>query len=219
MQPEFWHERWSSHRIGFHRDASLPLLVKHWPALDLAPATRVFVPLSGKSLDMVWLAERGHRVLGVELSELAVRQFFDERGLVPDVHTTAAGTHHAAGPYELIVGDAFALHASVLADCAAVYDRAALIALPPDLRRTYAATAWRRLPAACRGLLVTLEYPQPQKNGPPFSVDADEVHARLDTDWRIDEIERRDILADEPGFVAEGVTALSTVVYRVERRS
>ena len=143
---------------------------------------------------------------------------WDERGLVPAVHTTTAGTHHAAGPYTLIVGDAFALDASVLADCAAVYDRAALIALPPDLRRVYAATAWHRLPAACRGLLVTLEYPQAQKDGPPFSVDADEVHARLDTDWRLDEIARRDILANEPGFVAEGVTALSTVVYRVERR-
>ncbi|TDK32752.1 thiopurine S-methyltransferase [Luteimonas terrae] len=218
MQPEFWHERWSSNRIGFHRDAPLPLLVTHWPTLDLPADARVFVPLCGKSLDMVWLAGRGHRVLGVELSEMAVRQFFEERGLVPQVHATAAGAHHVAGPYELIVGDAFGLDAAVLADCAAVYDRAALIALPPALRRTYAATAWRRLPTACRGLLVTLEYPQAEKAGPPFSVEADEVHALLDADWRVDAIERRDILANEPGFVAEGVTALSTVVYRVERR-
>ncbi|MET0328997.1 MAG: thiopurine S-methyltransferase [Luteimonas sp.] len=218
MQPGFWHDRWSSNRIGFHRDAPLPLLVKHWPTLDLPAGSTVFVPLSGKSLDMVWLAEQGHRVLGVELSELAVRQFFEERGLVPHVHATAAGTHHVAGPYELIVGDAFALDAAVLAECAAVYDRAALIALPPELRRTYAATAWHRLPAACRGLLVTLEYPQTEKHGPPFSVEASEVHALLDADWQVDAIERRDILANEPGFVAEGVTALSTAVYRVERR-
>ncbi|MGO3128536.1 MAG: thiopurine S-methyltransferase [Luteimonas sp.] len=218
MQPEFWHERWSSNRIGFHRDAPLPLLVAHWTALGLAPDARVFVPLCGKSLDMVWLAERGHRVLGVELSELAVRQFFDERGLVPAIHETAAGAHFVAGAYELIVGDAFALEADVLADCAAVYDRAALIALPPDLRRTYAATAWRRLPAECRGLLVTLEYPQAEKAGPPFSVEADEVHALLDGAWKIEVAERRDILANEPGFVADGVTALSTAVYRVVRR-
>ena len=218
MEPDFWLQRWQQGQIGFHRGEVMPLLQKHWPTLQLPAGSKVLVPLCGKTLDMHWLAARGHRVLGVELSELAVRQFFDERGLVPAVHTTTAGTHHAAGPYTLIVGDAFALDASVLADCAAVYDRAALIALPPDLRRVYAATAWHRLPAACRGLLVTLEYPQAQKDGPPFSVDADEVHARLDTDWRIDEIARRDILANEPGFVAEGVTALSTVVYRVERR-
>lgn len=218
MQPDFWLDRWSSNRIGFHRDAPLPLLLAHWPALELPADSRVFVPLCGKSLDMVWLAERGHRVLGVELSALAVRQFFDERDLVPEVRITDAGTHHMAGPYELIVGDAFALDASVLADCAAVYDRAALIALPPELRRTYATTAWHRLPSACQGLLVTLEYPQPEKHGPPFSVETGEVHVLLDADWHIDELERRDILANEPGFVAEGVTALSTVVYRVERR-
>lgn len=218
MHPDFWHERWSRNRIGFHLDAPLPLLLKHWPTLDLDTGARVFVPLCGKSLDMVWLAERGHRVLGVELSELAVRRFFEERGLVPAIHETAAGRHFGAGPYELIVGDAFALAADVLADCAAVYDRAALIALPTDLRRTYAATAWRHLPVGCRGLLVTLEYPQEQKSGPPFSVEADEVHALLAADWRVDAVERRDILASEPGFKAEGVTALSTVVYRVERR-
>ncbi|MCD9126547.1 thiopurine S-methyltransferase [Luteimonas fraxinea] len=218
MHPEFWHERWSHDLIGFHRDAPLPLLLKHWPALDLAPDTRVFVPLCGKSLDMVWLAEHGHRVLGVELSEMAVRQFFEERDLLPAIRETAAGRHFVAGAYELIVGDAFALDADVLADCAAVYDRAALIALPPELRRTYAATAWHRLPAASRGLLVTLEYPQAEKAGPPFSVAAAEVHALLDRDWRVDAVERRDILADEPGFVADGVNALSTAVYRVVRR-
>jgi len=215
MQPGFWHERWSSNRIGFHLDAPLPLLLTHWPALELAPDARVFVPLCGKSLDMVWLAERGHRVLGVELSELAVRQFFDERGLVPAIHASAAGRHFIAGAYELIVGDAFALDADVLAGCAGMYDRAALIALPPPLRATYAATAWRRMPPGCRGLLVTLEYPQPEKAGPPFSVSADEVHALLAADWTVALAERRDILAKEPGF---GVSALSTAVYRLDRR-
>lgn len=218
MQPEFWHERWSSNRIGFHREAPLPLLVTHWPALELPADARVFVPLCGKSLDMLWLAERGHHVLGVELSELAVRQFFEARGLAPAIHDTAAGRHFTSGPFELIVGDAFALDAETLADCAAVYDRAALIALPADLRRTYAATAWRRLPPGCQGLLVTLEYPQAEKAGPPFSVAADEVAALLDHDWEVDIVERRDILENEPGFVADGVTALSTAVYRVLRR-
>lgn len=218
MQAEFWNERWSSNRTGFHRDTPLPLLLTHWPALYLAADARVFVPLCGKSLDMVWLAERGHRVLGVELSELAVRQFFDERCLVPAIHETEAGRHFMAGPYELIVGDAFALDANVLANCAAVYDRAALIALPQELRDTYVRTTWHRLPPGCHGLLVTLEYPQAQKAGPPFSVTEDDVHASLDHDWHIGCVERRNILADEPGFIADGVTALSTAVYRLVRR-
>ena len=217
MDPDFWHERWRTRRIGFHRDAPLPLLTRHWPGLGLDHGSRVFVPLCGKSLDMVWLAEQGHRVLGIELSELAIAEFFDERGLAPTTRTSPAGVHHAAGPWELIAGDAFAIPEALLADCAAVYDRAAMIALPPDLRTRYAHTTWRRLPAGCRGLLVTLEYPQTEKAGPPFAVEEAEVHALLDADWTVSLLERRDILEGEPSFQAEGVTALSTSVYRLER--
>ncbi|WP_101927128.1 MULTISPECIES: thiopurine S-methyltransferase [Luteimonas] len=218
MQPDFWHQRWSSDRIGFHQDRPSPLLVEHWAALALAADARVFVPLCGKSLDMVWLAERGHRILGVELAEIAIRQFFDELGLTPSRRTTAAGVHFSAGPYELICGDAFALEADVLADCAGLFDRAALIALPPALRRVYADTSWRRMPAEARGLLITLDYPQREKQGPPFAVGPDEVHALFDADWQLALLETRDILDREPGFVADGVTALSTRAWRVARR-
>jgi len=218
VQPEFWHDRWESGRIGFHRDTPLPLLVRHWPSLQVPAGSRVFVPLCGKSLDMVWLADAGHRVLGIELSERAIAQFFDERGLAPQVRDSEAGRHYAAGPWELVAGDAFAIPATLLADCGAVYDRAAMIALPPPLRARYADTAWRRLPAGCRGLLVTLEYPQAEKAGPPFCVEEAEVHARLDRNWEVALLERRDILANEASFRAEGVSALSTAVYRVQRR-
>ncbi|MEN1944914.1 thiopurine S-methyltransferase [Luteimonas sp. MJ293] len=218
MEPDFWHERWQAGRIGFHQDRPLPLLCKHWPALELAPDSRVFVPLCGKSVDMAWLAERGHRVLGVELSEVAVRQFFDDCGLAPATHDSRFGIHYSAGPFELICGDAFALDEAALADCAAVYDRAALIALPPEMRARYADTLWRRLPAGCDGLLITLEYPQEQKNGPPFSVIEAEVRQLLEPEWDVSVLERRDILANEDRFREAGVTALNTTVYRTRRR-
>ena len=217
MDAGFWHERWQSNRIGFHRDAPLPLLTKHWHSFGLAKGSRVLVPLCGKSLDMAWLVAQGHRVLGIELSAMAVEQFFEEHRLRPRTTVTAAGTHYSADGYELIVGDAFAIPRALLADCAAVYDRAALIALPPDMRATYASTTWRRLPAGCRGLLVTLEYPQDEKAGPPFSVDAAEVRDRFEADWSLEQLERRDILDQEPSFQAEGVTALHTTVYRLQR--
>lgn len=218
MQPEFWHQRWREGRTGFHQDRPTPLLVEHWPALGVAAGATVFVPLAGKSLDLAWLAAQGHRVLGVELSQLAVDQFFAALGEVPSRRTTPYGIHHQAGGIELIVGDAFGLDAAVLADCAAVYDRAALIALPPELRLRYAHELYASLPRACRGLLVTLEYPQHEKQGPPFSVEEAEVHALYGRDWEIATLERRDILAREPGFVAEGVTALATAAYRLRRR-
>jgi thiopurine S-methyltransferase len=217
MDAEFWKQRWRDGQIGFHQDRVTPLLEKHWDALDLPARSRVFVPLAGKSLDMDWLAARGLHVIGIELSELAVRQFFAERDLQPVVSESRMGQHYASGAIELICGDAFMLDAATLADCAAVYDRAALIALPPAMRKRYADELYARLPTSCLGLLVTLEYPQHQKNGPPFSVDEAEVHALFDRDWDVDLLERRDILAEQPGFIAEGVNVLHTAVYRLCR--
>jgi len=217
MQPDFWHQRWQSNQIGFHRAAPLPLLVKHWPALCLREGSQVLVPLCGKSLDMVWLAEQGHRVLGLELSQLAIAQFFSERGLSPNITQSPLGIHYHAGAWEIICGDAFAIPQEALQDCAGVYDRGAMIALPPEMREIYATTTWKHLPAGCQGLLVTLEYPQVEKNGPPFSVEETEVRQRFAGEYETRLIERRNILCNEPSFQAEGVTALHTSVYRMLR--
>jgi thiopurine S-methyltransferase len=218
VDPEFWQQRWLEGRIGFHQDRPTPLLEQHWAAIDVAAGSRVLVPLAGKSLDLPWLAARGHRVLGVELSPIAVEQFFAENALTPTVRETRDGTRYVAGAIELIRGDVFALDAGTLAGCDAVYDRAALIALPPDLRRRYADEVYGRLPAGCRGLLVTLEYPEQEKSGPPFPVDAREMQALFGRDWSLELLERRDILAEQPGFVAEGVSALHTSAWRMQRR-
>ncbi|HSD16419.1 MAG TPA: thiopurine S-methyltransferase [Thermomonas sp.] len=217
MHPDFWHQRWADNQIGFHQDTPSPLLLKHWASLRLAPGAQVFVPLAGKSLDMAWLASQGHRVLGVELSQLAVEQFFAEHGLSPELEQTRHGTHYRAGGIELIVGDAFGLDADLLCDCTAVFDRAALIALPAELRVRYASQLYSRLPAHCRGLLVTLEYPQHERPGPPFSVPTDEVHALYDRDWEVELLEHLPITPEHPGFVA-GVSRLDTAVYSMRRR-
>ena len=218
MEAKFWHERWHEGRIGFHQENATPLLEQYWDKIGVAAGEQVFVPLAGKSLDLLWLAARGHRVLGVELTQLAVEQFFAEHELTPTLRESEYGIHYVTGEIELICGDAFALDIDALADCAGVYDRAALIALPPRMRQRYTAELYSRLPARCRGLLITLEYPQHEKAGPPFSVQEDEVRALYTRDWAVDLLERHDILAEQPGFVAEGVTSLQAVAYRLQRR-
>lgn len=217
MHPDFWHQRWRDNQIGFHQDAPAPLLLKHWPALDLPAGTRVFVPLAGKTQDMTWLAAQGHRVFGVELSQLAVEQFFAEHAITPDIHTSRYGIHYCAQNIELVCGDVFALDKAALADCTAVYDRAALIALPLHIRRRYVQHLYSHLPTGCRGLLITLEYRQSEKAGPPFSVPETEVRALYSRDWQLMALERLDILASQPRFIEEGVSALETVVYTLVR--
>jgi thiopurine S-methyltransferase len=218
VEPEFWLDRWREARTGFHQDAPTPLLLKHWHAVGAEPGNRVFVPLAGKSLDMAWFASQGYRVLGAELSPLAVSQFFESQGVAPSVHEAADGVHHVAGPIELVQGDVFAVDAGAIAGCATVFDRAAIIALPPAMRERYVREVYGKLPRGCRGLLITLEYPQAEKAGPPFAVTEEEVRRLFDRDWDVALLERRDILAQQPGFQAEGLTALQTVVYRIEKR-
>ena len=217
MQPDFWLQRWQNGQIGFHRNEVMPLLQKHWPELALPAGCRVLVPLCGKTLDMHWLAAQGHRVLGVELSPMAIEQFFAEADIIPQRHSSQYGEHYSAGPIEIICGDAFALDAGLLTDVAAVYDRAALIALPPPLRQQYRDTLYAQLPVNCRGLLITLEYPQDEKQPPPFSVEQAEVLRLFATPWLATVMERRDILDQQPDFRADGVTALSTTVYQLFR--
>jgi thiopurine S-methyltransferase len=218
MDPEFWRQRWREGRIGFHQQQVTPLLAQYWDAVAVPAGARVLVPLCGKSLDMPWLAARGHRVLGVELSPIAIAQFFEEHGLAPATHESASGVHHVAGNIEIVQGDVFALEPGLLAGCSGVYDRAALIALPAPLRDRYVGEVYAGLPVGCRGLLVTLGYPPGEKQGPPFAVPDEEVRGRFAPEWSLQLLERRDILATQPGFVAEGVRDLHTSAWSLRRR-
>jgi thiopurine S-methyltransferase len=218
MEADYWKQRWQEGQIGFHQERVTPLLEQHWGALHVRRDATVFVPLAGKSRDMDWLLEQGHRVVGVELSELAVQQYFSERGLEPGVRKDRNGIYHRSGDLVLLLGDAFALDDALLASFDAIYDRAALIALPTEMREQYADRLYAHMPTGCESLLITLEYPQHEKEGPPFSVEASEVHSLFSRHWRIDQLEFRDILAEQPGFVAEGVTALTTTAWRLQRR-
>lgn len=218
MDSEFWLNGWREGRTAFHRDAPMPLLTKHWPSLSLAPDTRVFVPLAGKSLDMIWLAAQGFSVLGVELSPLAVEQFFADNGLTPTRQPSASGDRFVAGKIEIIQANVFDVDAATLATCAAVYDRAALIAQSAAQRQRYVSNVYARLPPDCRGLVITLDYPPDDMQGPPFAVSEDEMYRLYDHDWHVTQAESRDILANEPGLASRGVTALSTAVYQLQRR-
>jgi thiopurine S-methyltransferase len=215
MQPEFWHKKWASGQIGFHLPEVNPYLQRHWAA----PASaRVLVPLCGKSLDLAWLAGRGHQVLGIELSEKAIEGFFSEHQIQPQISEKGAFKVYRGDAIELWCGDFFALTAGDVADCTAIYDRAALIALPAPMRERYAAHLQRILPQGVQGLLITLDYDQAQMPGPPFAVGDDEVQRLLGDAWQVQELEAQDVLAESGKFLQAGVTRLEERVYRVSSR-
>lgn len=169
MHPEFWHQRWSANQIGFHESQANPLLVAHWGALAAPPAARVFVPLCGKTLDIDWLLARGCSVVGAELSRLAAAQLFERLGQSPAIDRNSPVERWSVPELDLFVGDFFDVTMQQLGRIDAVYDRAALVALPPEVRPRYA----RHLDLVTRGapqLLVSFDYDQSQLAGPPFAV-------------------------------------------------
>nr|WP_315412368.1 thiopurine S-methyltransferase [uncultured Pseudomonas sp.] len=218
MEPKFWQERWARNQIGFHLPEVNPYLQRHWPQLALAQGVQVLVPLCGKSLDLMWLASHGLRVLGVELSEQAVKAFFSEQNLVPRITRRGVFSVYQADLIEVWCGDFFALDAEAVADCTALYDRAALIALPPLMRAQYAEHLHQLLRPGCQGLLITLDYDQTQKAGPPFAVTDDEVKVLFGSQWSLGVLEEQDILGESWKFVQDGVTQLDERVYQMTMR-
>jgi thiopurine S-methyltransferase len=218
MEPEFWHQRWQQGQIGFHQPDFHPSLARYWPGLGVDPERRVFVPLCGRSLDMIWLARRGHPVLGVELSPVAAAGFFEHEKTEPQVAPRGPFAAYTSEGYEILQGDFFELVPPIAGPIEAWYDRAALIALPPPMRRRYAEHLGGLLAAGARGLLITLEYPQEQMDGPPFSVSIDEVHELFDREFTVELLEREDVLAANPRFAERGLDCFYEAIFRLERR-
>lgn len=191
MDAEFWHSRWAENRIGFHLSDVNPLLIKHWSALNAQRDDRVFVPMCGKSEDLVWLAQKHDHVIGVELSDIAVKAFFAENLYTPLV--TGVGHQHLYQFDEISIyqGDYFTLNIDPVD---VVYDRAALIAMPEEMRKMYVEKLLSLVKTDGRILLVTLDYPQDELSGPPFSVPKADVEALFEG-CKVTHLERDD--ADE----------------------
>ncbi|MCP5146447.1 MAG: thiopurine S-methyltransferase [Gammaproteobacteria bacterium] len=215
MNPEFWHERWAANQIGFHRADVHPFLARYWPTLKVVPGATVFVPLCGKSLDMHWLAERGHEIIGVELSEAAVSQFFAEAGLQPKCDSLSGLKRYTASGITLYCGDFFSLTEEMMIDTGGIYDRAALVALPPDIRRRYVHHLRSILPRRHLDmLLVTLEYDQSLVAGPPHCVPATEIDMLFNGDTR-EHLASMPDNAPPPKFVTAGISELTEHAWRI----
>ncbi|NER58832.1 thiopurine S-methyltransferase [Pseudomonas sp. MAFF212428] len=217
MQPEFWHKRWEQNLIGFHQQQVNQGLQQYWPGLGLPAGARVLVPLCGKSRDLAWLSEQGYRVLGVELSERAVEDFFSEQGQVPQVSRQGAFQVYRSQAIEVWCGDFFALTPADTADCAGFYDRAASIALPLAMRERYVKHLQALLPGASAGLLITLEYDQHLIEGPPFAVPDEEVQRLWGEQWHPRLLATDDVLAQSPKYLKAGATQLLERTYRLQR--
>jgi thiopurine S-methyltransferase len=217
VHADFWHERWRSGQIGFHQSAIDRNLLAHWPALGLEGGSTVLVPLCGKSLDMLWLRERGYEVIGVEISSIAIEAFFAENGI--EARRSVAGDTeiYEAAHLRLVRADFFSLEPEQLGPIDGFYDRAAAIAFTASQRPAYVEKLAGLVKRGAAGLLITVEYPQSEMSGPPFSLEPDEVLRLYSPHFEVQEIAREDTLEREHRMRARGVTAWQEVCYRLVR--
>ena len=209
MQTSYWHDKWAARQIAFHLTAPNPLLVDNFARLNLPEGSRVFVPLCGKTRDIAWLMAQGYRVCGAELVESAVQQLFEELGVVPAIAAVGSLRRYRAPAIAIFAGDLFALAAATLGPVDAVYDRAALVALPPPMRDRYTAHL-RTLTDNAPQLLITYVYDQRAMPGPPFSVDRDEVRRHYADPYRVELMDSAEVDGGLKGVCAarEDVWAL-----------
>lgn len=217
MEESFWHERWSRGEIGFHQHDYNAHMQAFTHRLGLEPGGHVLVPLCGKSRDMLWLLEQGYHVTGIEISRRAVADFFHENGIQARLSRQDGVEVFSHGRLQIVVGDFFDIDSFGLPQADAVYDRASLIALPKSMRRTYVRVLMGHVAAGRRVLLITLDYPQQEMNGPPFAVSRAEVEALFQPFCRVEDIHSEDCLAREPRFRKKGLSRLTEHVYMLHR--
>lgn len=217
MQPEFWLERWEKNEIRFHQQEANRSLQEYWPRLGRPSGATAFVPLCGKSLDMVWLRAQGYRVLGIELIQRAVRDFFAENGIKATVSKQPPFERWEADGLTVLCGDFFDLTAADLKHVTGVYDRASLIAFPPEARPRYVAKLGELLQPGVESLLITVSYPQQQMSGPPFAVTEQEVRKLYADKFAVEVLHTQDILAKESRFRERGLTRMEAHVFHARR--
>lgn len=213
---QHWLDRWRENRIGFHETSVNRYLQKYLPRFALPTGATVFMPLCGKALDINWLAQQGHEVIGIELSQLAVEAFFEENSLDYERVVSDRFAVYTSGNIKLLQGDFFDLRNDDLSSCDFIYDRAALIAMELADRPRYYTHMLSVIPRASSMLLITLEYDQSEMLGPPFSVPTDEVYRYYSAAFSVNLLESDEIVDERPRWRKVGLSALRESVFHLE---
>ncbi len=216
MEPRFWLQKWESGQTGFHQQAVNEALTTCWPAVEAPAGGTVLAPLCGKSLDMRWLAEQGHAIVGVELSPLACGAFFEAIDRRPRVSSAGSFRAWEAEHYRILQGDFLNATTADVGPVSAFYDRAALVAMPPDMQRGYVRRLLTLLPTGATGLVVCFEYPPESMHGPPFSVTEARLRELLGADGRLRRLSSTVIRTRGTALEGRGLETLTETTYRVQ---
>ena len=216
MENNFWHERWATNDIGFHLGKTNPMLLKHWPSLQSKPEDVIFVPLCGKSLDLIWLTNQVKQVIACELSQRAIDEFFSENKITPQISQHARYIKYQYENLTVFCGDFFDLKPADLQSCTLIYDRASLIAFPLSMRQQYVDQLDQLFPQPHKRLLITLQYDQSLMQGPPFSISIEAVNQLFSARHRCRCVESCSVIEQFKRFKDKGIKTLYEHVFILE---
>ncbi len=197
MELSYWESRWNKGKTGFHMDGGYPGLGRNWSKLNVSADATILVPLCGKTEDLIRLSSKAGRVIGVEISKKAVEEFFSEKNLKPETTRFADFTLYSTGNIEIWCGDFMKLPPRNIRHVQLIYDKAALVALPPKMRESYAKKVQQFCGPDTKILLHHFVYEQQEMPGPPFSVPADEINDLFSERFSITLLEKEELKISE----------------------
>lgn len=213
-----WHSYWTGKRPGFHEASVNVYLQQFLPRFDLQPQDGIFLPLCGKAHDIQWLAQQGLNVVGVELSEVAIKSFFEEWGISFDVSEENDFRVFRSHNITLYQGDYMNLKPEHLAHCKMVYDRASIVAIETFNRQSYVNQLLSIIPQKIPILMVTLEYDQNVMSGPPFSVPVEEIEGLFEPDYRLTRLITQEQINERERWREKGLKSLLETALRLDAR-
>ena len=200
MQADFWQQRWQRRELGFHLEDVNPLLLAHAAELKLTRGQNIFIPLCGKSRDIAWWLASGMKVVAVELSEIAVHELFEELGLTATIEDRGEFKIYSAEYLKVFQGDIFSIDKEELGVIDACYDRAALVALPREMRLQYVSLI-RQIVKGGVQLIITMTYDQSSLSGPPFSIEESELREYYEDQFEVSQLAQLSIAGGLKGKI------------------
>jgi thiopurine S-methyltransferase len=209
MNKEFWVNAWADGRTNFHQITANPWLQLGLSELKSTPK-RALVPLCGKTIDLLTLAQKGIEVVGVEIAAQAVDEFFRENKLTPGISKEGAYSAYRVPGLTILSGDFFEIESwpDYNEGFDFIYDRAALIALPLELRTRYLKVIKSLITDQTRYLVDFISYDGPLDLGPPFSVSPDEIIEFFKDFRKIKKLKEDQRQAIHPRFIEAGVQVM-----------
>lgn len=210
MEISYWQSRWRKGKTGWHMDTVYPPLPTFWDDVNIESGSRILVPLCGKSLDLGWFVDHGHTVTGIDVSAKAIHHIMQQHPESFTKDSSHGFTVYRSESLVLWQGDYSKLPTDEIPTQDLIYDKASIIALPPEKRLDHANKHIELCSTHTQILLQTFEYEQSEMHGPPFAVHEEELKKLFGNRFKLTCIHEQSKMEELQRFKQRGLSSYLT---------